>query len=267
MFRIFCLIIIFCFPASGAVLHIGNYYKIQLSEQKHSSPRLAVAGTSGKVYYASLDVDCGPAKIMYKDSVLGVCSEYTPLEYLESDGRQYIDTGIIPTGTMSFELKTYVAVSAATSTGQVPLGARTHIKNQEWYYQISTFSIFPNGYMGYGPNKLINAELRFCDINTVSFVNGKYTINQDYTYQYDTYEFPSEFKNTLYMFRLNSKESSTVWPDWFTGKIYYLKIWDGNKMLRDYIPVLDSNGVPAMYDRVSGQYFYNLGTGQFKYNN
>lgn len=271
MFRIFCLFMMLSLPTFGAVLHIGNYYQIQLSEQKQSLPSLALSAPSGKIYYASLGADCGRTKVLYKDSVLEVCNEieptYTRLEYLESDGRQYLDTGIIPTGTMSFELKTYVAASGSTSTGQVPLGARTHINNSEWYYQISTFNNFPNGYMGYGLAKHIDAHLRFRDINTISFVNGKYTINQDYTYQYDIYEFPSEFQNTLYMFRLNSKGSKTVAPDWFTGKIYYVKIWDGDKMLRDYIPVLDVNGVPAMYDRVSGKFFYNLGSGQFRYRN
>ncbi|MCM1294743.1 MAG: hypothetical protein NC311_04235 [Muribaculaceae bacterium] len=271
MFRIFCFLMMISAPTFGAVLHIGNYYQIQLSVEKQSSPSLAVVAPSGKIYYAALGADCGQTKVLYKDSVLEICNAieptYTRLEYLESDGRQYIDTGIIPTGTMSFEIKTYVAVSNATSTGHVPLGARTHINSQEWYYQISTFNKFLNGYMGYGPAKTIDGHLRFRDINVISLINGLYTINQDYTYQYDIYEFPSEFKNTLYMFRLNSKDSNTVAPDWFTGKIYYVKIWDGDKMLRDYIPVLDSDGIPSMYDRVSGRFFYNLGTGQFRYGN
>ena len=34
-------------------------------------------------------------------------------------------------------------------------------------------------------------------------------------------------------------------------------------ILRDFIPVLDISGRPAMYDEVSGQLFYNQGTGEF----
>ena len=37
---------------------------------------------------------------------------------------------------------------------------------------------------------------------------------------------------------------------------------NGN-IVRDFIPVVDKQGVPAMYDKVSGQLFYNQGTGQF----
>jgi len=257
-------------PVSGAVLHIGNYYSIQLFEQKQTSPSIAMQTSSGKTYYASLRPDCGHVKIEYNGSVFGLCDEiepqYTRLEYLESTGRQYIDTGIVPTGTTSFELKTYIAVSGPTSTGQVPVGARTHIKNQEWYYQLSTFNEFPGGYMGYGPKWFSNASLAFRDINVISFVDGKYTINQQNTHTYDIVEMPQEFQNTLYVFRLNSKGSSNTAPDYFTGRIYYLKIWDGNTLLRDYIPVLDANGVPAMYDRVSNSFFYNIGSGQFQYN-
>ena len=47
------------------------------------------------------------------------------------------------------------------------------------------------------------------------------------------------------------------------GKIYSYVIWDNGVLVRDFIPVLDLSGRPAMYDEVSGQLFYNQGTGEF----
>ena len=47
------------------------------------------------------------------------------------------------------------------------------------------------------------------------------------------------------------------------GMIYSCSISKNGKKLRSYIPVLDSSGRPAMYDEVSGQFFYNQGTGEF----
>ena len=47
------------------------------------------------------------------------------------------------------------------------------------------------------------------------------------------------------------------------GKIYSSVIWDNGVLVRDFIPVLDLSGRPAMYDEVSGQLFYNQGTGEF----
>ncbi|MBD5400350.1 hypothetical protein HDR61_01215 [bacterium] len=271
MFKVFLLMTVFTLPATAKVLHIGCYYKIRAFEYKQTSPSIALRDQAGKTYYISLGHDCGHVKV--KDSsgrTLTMCNEiepeYTRLEYLESDGYQCIDTGIIPTGTTSFEIKTYVAAPAATSTGQVPIGTRTHINNTEWYYQVSTYNKYPTGYIGYGPNSSQkNANLIFQDINTILFTSGKYTINNNYTHQYDLIEFPAEFKNSIYMFCLNSKGSGTAVPDHFTGKIYYVKIWDDGKLLRDYIPVLDPSGTPAMFDRVSCQYFYNHADGQFKY--
>ena len=48
-----------------------------------------------------------------------------------------------------------------------------------------------------------------------------------------------------------------------SGRIYYLKIYDNDILVLDLIPVVDKNGVACMFDRVSGTYFYNAGTGSF----
>lgn len=42
----------------------------------------------------------------------------------------------------------------------------------------------------------------------------------------------------------------------------FFRIWKGNELLRDYIPVRVGN-VGYMYDQVSGQLFGNSGTGDF----
>lgn len=50
-----------------------------------------------------------------------------------------------------------------------------------------------------------------------------------------------------------------------TGKFYYVKIWEGNTLVRDIIPVLDENGTPCVYDKVTKQYFYNKYNGIISY--
>ncbi len=49
----------------------------------------------------------------------------------------------------------------------------------------------------------------------------------------------------------------------YTGNIYYCKIWDNGTLVRDYIPVVDWEGVAAMYDREHNTMYYNAGTGAF----
>ena len=46
------------------------------------------------------------------------------------------------------------------------------------------------------------------------------------------------------------------------GKIFYFEYDDGVQH-RQFIPVLDWNMKPCLYDKVSGELFYNAGTGDF----
>ena len=47
------------------------------------------------------------------------------------------------------------------------------------------------------------------------------------------------------------------------GGIRKAVIMTKGNLVRNFIPVLDLSGRPAMYDEVSGQFFYNQGTGEF----
>lgn len=47
------------------------------------------------------------------------------------------------------------------------------------------------------------------------------------------------------------------------GKIYYLKITRNNKTIFNFIPCLDNNDVPCMYDSANKKTYYNSGSGSF----
>ena len=49
------------------------------------------------------------------------------------------------------------------------------------------------------------------------------------------------------------------------GYIWYFKIYEGDTLVRDYIPVIDSSGRPCLYDKVEDKFYYNEGTGEFLY--
>ena len=47
-------------------------------------------------------------------------------------------------------------------------------------------------------------------------------------------------------------------------KVYSAQMYDpDNVLIRDFIPVVDWNDIPCLYDKVSGTLFYNKGSGQF----
>lgn len=49
----------------------------------------------------------------------------------------------------------------------------------------------------------------------------------------------------------------------FKGRIYFVKMSQGSDIVHNWIPTLDSQGIPCMFDRVTKQPFYNSGAGQF----
>ena len=46
---------------------------------------------------------------------------------------------------------------------------------------------------------------------------------------------------------------------------YGIKISRGNEVAMDFVPVLNADGVPGMYDKKSKKFFGNQGTGTFGY--
>ena len=91
----------------------------------------------------------------------------------------------------------------------------------------------------------------------------------------DTAKF-ADFKSTnlgyIYVFCVNDSPyySTGIGLDNFFSatKIYYLKFYDSSDLLiSNYVPCLDSDNKPCMYDTVSKKTFYNSGTGEFLYGN
>ena len=48
-------------------------------------------------------------------------------------------------------------------------------------------------------------------------------------------------------------------------KLYDLKLYDNDNLVRDYIPVIDSSEKPCLFDKVDNKCYYNQGTGEFLY--
>ena len=65
---------------------------------------------------------------------------------------------------------------------------------------------------------------------------------------------------SLYLFAANL--NGTPWSDSYCiMTFYYCKIFEGNNLVHYYLPVVDGNNVPCLYDCITGNYIYNSGTG------
>ena len=79
---------------------------------------------------------------------------------------------------------------------------------------------------------------------------------------------PNNFTSNRNIFLFGTSSSTRIRADKGDDgqkRIYWLKIWDGQTLVRDFQPCLDSSRRPCLYDRVSAQNFYNKGSLEFDY--
>lgn len=183
---------------------------------------------------------------------------YCEVEYLESTGTQYIDTGVIGKDGITAETRIQ---RTTTSSNECFVGA-FNLVNRVWL--VYTFG--NNWYCGY------NAA------------SGSWTPSTPIT---DWYTIKSSIPSTgTVVFDCNGASKSSSYTTGFTtgvnvqlfqmgntttdhyparGKMSYCKLYDYGVLVHDFIPVLDWDMTPCMYDKVSGELFYNQGTGEFLY--
>ncbi len=182
-------------------------------------------------------------------------ASYRPIEYLESTGTQYIDTGYIPNNLTGIEIKIQNTKNDLSAENIFfGSGESAHSKSFELYIWGGTLQFI---YSGVTAQSLPGAN---------PFTVNWYGRNVQYAYNNnDTYFVLSSNNNDFispYNMCLFADKRPTNVNIGFC-RIYYCKIYDNNTLVRDFIPVLDKDGTPCMYDKVTEQFFYNQGTGQF----
>lgn len=183
------------------------------------------------------------------------------IEYLQSSGTQYIDTGINGQAVTRFIVSGYCYPNSGNNTqllGGTEQGASTffgaRVNNGTFWYCTS------NG-VGLGdPTHHSNID---AIINSTSSQTGTLTDMVSGT-AYDFTSFGSaswSFPNSnLLLFCGYSTRRSP------NARCYSLKIYTSSGLVRDFIPVRVGQ-VGYMYDKVSGELFGNSGSGSFTLGN
>ena len=192
---------------------------------------------------------------------------YKRVEYIASSGTQYIDTGVYPTQLTEVEYRCAVTGSVANNDSHL-FGSILSASSEA--FDLAYMNTQPNG------------------IEKFRFIHGTTT-----TQETTTSVTASQLANphTYYMsgtsFKVDGSEKMSFTTSSFTGsyslwlfgvnsagslhnqvraqRVYKCKIWNNGTLVRDFIPCLDSNNRPCMYDRVNGVTYYNQGTGEFTY--
>ena len=195
--------------------------------------------------------------LVYKSSLLP--SGYTELEYLESTGTQYIDTGYKPNGNTKVEIKYQTPTQNTKQQGI--FGARDGLRNRFTLFTGAKKDAFQ---VDYNTNNSLSDHITNitgvdgAGVNTIRISNS-FVINDILINQVEKVN----FQNTLDMYLFANNNNTAQLP--MIGRIWYFKIYDNDVLVRNFIPALDPNGTPCMYDLVSKTTFYNAGSGTFNY--
>lgn len=167
----------------------------------------------------------------------------TQVAFLECTGTQYINTKIRPGFVVEATLqgvekrtKASVVLSVGGATGA-----------GDWFGFTSTWSLGGNADFDNRYDEKITVSCSWTS-NGVAATIGDTTKSRSGS-------------TSGYLF-VGSAAPST-YPS--SCRIFGFKIRKGDDYVHDFIPVLDWNDVPCLYDKVSDDLFYNAGTGEFLY--
>lgn len=187
------------------------------------------------------------------------------IEYLQSSGTQYIDTGISPSTNFECEIKAEFTQNQAGY--DTLLGSYTSTSEYGVALAIRATYEANAGYIQFGANgsgtSLIVSSIQTLGLHTykTSLKNSTLKVDVDGTVNSLTWgngQSPSSLP--MYMFARN-KGGGTI-GNYSKAKVYYCKIWNGGNLVFDAIPVRVGQ-VGYMYDRVSRQLLGNAGSGDF----
>jgi hypothetical protein len=180
---------------------------------------------------------------------------YQILEYIQSSAAQYINTEVVPNGTTIAEIKYSV---------QEIMNVGPHMLSSE-----NWFTAFPRELDGDGVKVFavsVGAGFTFLDaksieneIYTVKTIPGEAVIINGVTYPIG--EAVTEDTKPVYMFTYGGSPSSTYYLA--KAKVFSCKIWEGDTLIRDFVPVKLDIGFCGMLDRVKQRFYCNIGTSEF----
>lgn len=184
---------------------------------------------------------------------------YTLLEYIESTGTQYIDTGIFGTDKTSAHVK-YIVTEISDVSGFGIIGYQQGFRVSTTFQRV-LWSNIRNNQFRYGDT--LTDTFQKSNINEVieeTFGNGSWIYNGVNIPIEPTNSFTTS-PNTMVLFCL--KNQSDI-QSFAKIKLYFCSIKENDTLVANYIPTRrNSDNVIGMYDTVSGQFFTNQGTGDF----
>lgn len=172
------------------------------------------------------------------------------LACLHSTGTQYIDTGIKFSGEYEVYIRVFIEKDDIS-------GALIYFGNNDPQIWITSGTIRfsnTNTFEKTASYRVVGAYNEFTLNEKTLTLNGQ-------VFEMSKGSFGGSATIPAYLFRASNRSSNV-------SKNLRISDWSVKKngeLIQKFIPVIDLNDRPAMYDEVSGEFFYNQGTGEFGY--
>lgn len=193
--------------------------------------------------------------------------EYTRLEYIESDGNQWIDTGV-KAGYKGRVLIDF-AYTKTTPVQQRIFGATVDNGDSSLF----CFDSFINGHGHYswacqdGTGNFTSTFKTATTDRVLLDIDGyKGVVTMSGAVTYSAAMNTSRTKtgtNNIYLMSTNQNGSGIVSSKNAFAKLYSCKIYEEGSIVREYIPVKNSEGICGLYDQVEKKFYASQGSSAF----
>ena len=178
---------------------------------------------------------------------------YTQLNYIQSTGTQYIDTGVVPSTALITEI-TFACESNGIAENAI-FGSAWSVSGYFFmvYSEINGFRWHSCG--GYADAVVSDVTAKhnaICQKGKLTLDGVEYTLSAS----------GSDSTNAVRLFGVTSNEGYTRAANGIY-KLYRCKMHNGNTVYRDFIPCKNPSGTVGLYDLISGEFYSNAGSGAF----
>ena len=186
----------------------------------------------------------------------GLPSGYTQLEYIQSSGTQYIDTGVrvMPENYQQLKMSVTCEKIGQGAGASNWLVDGSNVANAYFYMGVY------NGKYYYGCGTTDHdtgiAAASGKQTFTLDIPSAKFTVSGSADVSISTEAVTTSA--SLYLFGFNYNPVRC-----YAEKIYSCQIYTGTTLVRDFVPCKNATGAVGLYDTANGQFYANAGTSTF----
>ena len=198
---------------------------------------------------------------------------YQQVEYIESTGIEYIDTGIIPQNGFGFWIDVMPLTEISKNAMSSKIFGTSKKNNGHWGgVELATYPVNPTGQLSwfeknavYDPGFQSYTRCQMSDINNIF----ESSTGKKYNTPFIT---NSEIAGNLYLFAINTEEG--VYANGLGTRLYGCKLYDNGEIVRNFIPCYSTTSVidvdvveqpkdtVGLYDLVEGKFYTNANTAE-----